>query len=25
MDNLNLSKPNSMDVNVSRNIKLGDI
>jgi len=25
MDNLNLSKPNSMDVNVSRNLKLGDI
>ena len=25
MDNLNLSKPNSMDVNVTRNIKLGDI
>ena len=25
MNNLNLSKPNSMDMNVSRNIKLGDI
>ena len=25
MDNLNLSKPNSMEINVSRNIKLGNI
>ena len=25
MNNLNLSKPNLMDINVARNIKLGDI